>query len=256
MECLARCGNLQSAEKAEELFAELKEYYSRTKNDRFKPSVYTYTTLIKTWSRSYDVKAPIRAEELLEELLERTDGVKANSMVFTAVIQCWARSRDFSKAARALKLLQRMRKIAEETNNPSFAASLMPYNAAIDTCSRTRGNAAQQTAALKIAFAILKAIEQQPENSVVKANHVTFATLLKGVSFLLPPGNERNKIAQAVFEKAVAASQVDVTVLKTLQKACDSSVLQDLLSKGMPEPKKGHYDYERIPTQWSRNVRT
>lgn len=256
MECLARCGTLPAAEQAEELFTELKEYYRKTSNERFKPSVYTYTTMVKTWSRTFNIKAPERAEELLEELLHRTDGVKANSIVFTAVIQCWARSRDPNKAVRALKLLQRMKKIGEETGSPSIAPALMSYNSAIDTCARTRGSAEQQTAALKIAFAIFKAIEQQPEHSVVQVNHVTFATLLNCVGFLLPPGDERNKIAQAVFEKAIKASQVDVTVIRSLQKACDASVLQALLSKGIPESKNGQYDYERIPLKWNRNVRT
>lgn len=256
MECLARCGTLQSAEQAEELFTELKGYYAKTNNDRFKPSIYTYTTLVKTWSRTYHVTAPERAEQLLDELLQRTDGVKANSMVFATVIQCWARSRDYRKAARALKLLQRMRSLAETTSNPAVAPTLMAYNAAIDCCARTRGNAEQQTAALKIAFAILKAIEQQPESSAIKANHVTYSTLLKGVGFLLPPGDDRNKIAQAVFEKAIAACQVEVTVIKSLQRACDASVLQAMMSKGSMERMNGHFDYERIPTKWSRNVRT
>lgn len=248
MDAYARCGTMSGAQNAERLLTELKNVYKDTKNDRFRPNSYTYTTVISAWKRTMVPQGPARAQELLEELLAETD-LAPDSRAFTSTIQCWARSRDGKKAAKALQLLQRMKQVSVKW--PDAAPTLISYNTAIDACARTRGDADQQTAALKIAFAIFKAVNV---SEVMQPNHVTYATLLKAASFLMPPGDERNKVAEAVFSKAVAAGMVEGAVVKNLQKATDASVLQRLL-KDMQEAGSGHIDYRRIPPLWSKHVK-
>lgn len=121
---------------------------------------------------------------------------------------------------------------------------------AIDACARCQGTTKQQTEALKIAFAILKSIQLEQD---MEANHVTFATILKATAFLLPAGEERNKVASALFEKARAAGMVDVEMIKNMRKAVDNNVMQELLQN--LQDKKGHVNYNNIPPAWSRNVR-
>jgi hypothetical protein len=249
MDAYARCGTLSGAQNAERILTELKNVYKETKNDRFRPNSYTYTTVISAWKRTMVPQGPARAQELLEELLAETD-LAPDSRAFTSTIQCWARSRDGKKAAKALQLLQRMKQISAKW--PDAAPTLISYNTAIDACARTRGDAEQQTAALKIAFAIFKAVNM---SDIMQPNHVTYATLLKAASFLMPPGDERNKVAEAVFSKAVAAGMVEGAVIKNLQKATDASVLQRLLNV-MQEQGSGHIDYRRIPPLWSKHVRS
>jgi hypothetical protein len=248
MDAYARCGTMSGAQNAERLLTELKNVYRDTGNERFRPNSYTYTTVISAWKRTMVPQGPARAQELLEELLAEKD-LAPDSRAFTSTIQCWARSRDGKKAAKALQLLQRMKQISEKW--PDAAPTLISYNTAIDACARTRGDAEQQTAALKIAFAIFKAVNV---SEVMDPNHVTYATLLKAASFLMPPGDERNKVAEAVFSKAVAAGMVEGAVVKNLQKATDASVLQRLL-KDMQEAGSGHIDYRRIPPLWSKHVK-
>jgi len=174
--------------------------------------------------------------------------VRANAVACTAVLQAYARMRDPGQATRALKLLQRMRSMAERF--PGVAPNLISYNAALDVCARTPGNAIEQTAALKIAFAIFQTIQQQQPK--MTANHVTFGTLLNAVSCLMPPSEDRNKVAEAVFTKAKAAGQVDSTVLKNLKRACDAQVFQDLLQ----ELHNGKFVDVNLPlpVHWCRNV--
>ena len=274
MECFARHGTIQSTEQVEALLREMKEMNRNANNKRFvKPSVYTYTTVIKAWSRTYHPNAPARAEELLKECIDmyqngenqRNNGYynnhhnKLTSVVFTSVIQCWSRSQEPTKAVQVLQLLQQMRTMAKDT--PLVNPTLLTYNTAIDACTKTRGTPAQQTAALKIAFAIYKTMEIT--NHIVP-NHITYGTLLKAISSLVPLGDEtRNTLSKAVFEKATKASQVDRNVIQQLQKSCDTSVLQTLLlSSSDPNNSmiqtnnNGHIDYEKVPIQWSKNVRT
>ena len=121
---------------------------------------------------------------------------------------------------------------------------------AIDACARCQGTSQQQTEALKIAFAILKSIQMEPG---MEPNHVTYTTVLKATAFLLPAGEERNKVASALLDKARAAGMVDLNMIKNMRKAVDNHIMQELMIE--LQDKKGHVDYNNIPPSWSRNVR-
>jgi hypothetical protein len=245
MDALARVGTAEATEQAQRLFDEVTQLYQDTRNPRYMPSVYTYVTLMKAWSRSPSPEAVPRCQELLERMLQ-SKGVVPNNRAFTALLSAWGRSRDNSKATQALHLVQRMKRMAQEF--PEVAPSLVTYNTAIDCCSRTRGDTRQQASAFQIAFAMFKAAAMD-----CTPNHVTFGTLLKAAAFLLPPGPERTSIAKAVFQRAIADGQVEISVIKNLQKCLDAQVMQELLSPLMDF--NGNMDFSRIPNSWSKHVR-
>jgi hypothetical protein len=112
------------------------------------------------------------------------------------------------------------------------------------------GDTKQQTEALKIAFAILKSMQKEPD---MEPNQITYSTLLKATAFLLPAGDERNKVASVLFEKARAAGMIDVLMIQNMRKAVDSNVLRKVLAE--MTNTHGHIHYEQIPPAWSRNVR-
>jgi hypothetical protein len=87
----------------------------------------------------------------------------------------------------------------------------------------------------------------------IDPNHVTYGTVLKATSFLLPAGEERNKVASALFEKARAAGMIDIHMIKNMRKAVDSNVMRELFADMADH--KGHIDDNNIPPAWSRNVR-
>lgn len=125
----------------------------------------------------------------------------------------------------------------------------MFFTLAIDACARCQGDTKQQTEALKIAFAILKSIQMEPD---MEPNHVTYGTVLKATAFLLPAGEERNKVASALFEKARAAGMIDVNMIKNMRKAVDSNLMRELFVDMADQ--KGHINYNNIPPAWSSNV--
>ena len=104
--------------------------------------------------------------------------------------------------------------------------------------------------ALKIAFAILKTIEQEPG---MEPNANTYANLCRIAGFLLPHGKERNEIAAKVFEIAKNASQVSPDVIKFFRIAVDSKFRHQYL--GPLEDERGYVHYDRAPKAWSRNVK-
>jgi hypothetical protein len=97
---------------------------------------------------------------------------------------------------------------------------------------------------------MLKSIQMEPD---IEPNQVTFATILKATAFLLPAGEERNKVASALFEKAKAAGMVDMNMIKNMRKAVDNNVMQDLFHD--LKARTGHIDYSNVPPAWSRNIR-
>ena len=126
--------------------------------------------------------------------------------------------------------------------------NLFTYNAVIDACAKCYGNPEQQGKALKIAFAVNKAITA----AKLKSNHVTYATLLKAANTLLVPGNEKNDVIKAVFNKCKKEGYVDMTVLKTLKIASDQDLFHELLNDA--KDKNGHIEFDLIPSDWSRNI--
>lgn len=288
MECWSRCSSYESAIKADELFKDLKQVHESMENHssgflqesaRVQPSAYTYTTLIKAWSRAAATSnsiAPRRAEEILDELLAISVPkqqqshpsnpnflVIPNAVPFTAVLQCWAQSKHVpDKATKALELLKRMKSLAASMNNPSLLPTLATYNTAIDVCGRcgdvianiqSPSSSKNQLAALQIAIAILRAIEVEGQrkdanNSTTlsfQPNAATYGKLLRAVGSLLPSGAERNKVATAVFKKAIAAGQVDMSVVRNLQKAADVEVIREFFPESGITVQNGHASNER-----------
>jgi hypothetical protein len=249
MDVYARGGSYTGTQQAESLLEELKEQYKATNDLRLRPNFRTYTTLITAWSRTRSPLSPGKVDALLEEMA-KSPATRPNSRAYTSAVQCWAKSRDARKAKRALSILREMRDEHKKTGNADVLPSILTYNAAIDACARCQGTMEQQTEALKIAFAILKAIDADPST---RPNQVTYATVLKGVSFLLPAGGERNKIASAVFEKARKAGLVEFATLKNLRKSVDAEVIRVLLAGVVDQ--YGNFDYNDLPPAWSKNCK-
>jgi hypothetical protein len=248
MDAFARCGNYKMTQQAELLLRELKGLYKKSNDPKLRPNFRTYTSLINAWSRTRSHESPGRVEFLLKEMGD--DPVtRANTRTYTSVIQCWAKSRDGSKAKRALKILRDMKDNYKETGNEDIRPNVLTFNAAIDACARCQGTMEQQTEAIKIAFAILKATEVDDH---VTPNNVTYSTLLRAVSYLLPAGAERNKVASAVFEKAKNAGLVDSTTVKNLRQAVDSEVMLTMF-EGIAD-QNGSFDYNNVPAAWTKNV--
>jgi hypothetical protein len=238
MEALSRCGSIGMTKKTEELLAEIKE------SSHLEPIPFTYSTVVTAWSRTKNTESCERAEALLKEAL---DMGLASTRTFTAVIRAWSRSYSISKAVRCLELLKQMKQL-EADGNLDVAPSAMSYFNVIDTCARTRGSAEQQNAALRIAFAVFKAMQLDKS---VQVSHALFSKLLNAVYYLLPNGKERNQVAKALFEKAIVAGQVDDGVIWHLQKTADGSAVEELLA-----PTRDEYGrFKKIPVAWNKNVR-
>jgi hypothetical protein len=244
----ARVGTYQAAKMAGELLNEVKELYAQTKNYKYKLNFRTYTTVVSAWSRTRSDESPARVEALLTEMA-KDPATRPNARTYTAAIQCWARSRDPLKAKRVLKILMDMREEFKKTGNDDVRPTTMTYNNAIDACARCQGNVEQQTEAMKIAFAILKTIEM---DDLSKPDAVTYSTIMRAVTFLMPDGQERQKVAVAVFEKAKKNGLVEFATVRNLRRAVNAETMRTALEGKVD--RNGSFDYSELPLAWSRNA--
>ena len=248
MNALSRTYTVKGAEKADELFDELRRLHEVEGGSRYQPIIQTYVVLLHAWARCKSPFALDNVESILKDLLE-DESVQPNARAFAAVLTAWSRSGQPNKAERAVKLLQQMKELAK--TNPQVAPNLFAYNRALQCCERTRGTNEEQMKALKLAFAIHKSMRLDKNSA--PPNWETYGTLLRAAGFLLPAGPERSSVASAVFEQAKQARQVNRQVLVALKSAADLEVLVKLLAP-LVDPDTGYFDFDKIPPSWSQNV--
>jgi len=247
MDVHSRCATYRTTRVAGDLLNELKGLYEKTGNFRHKPNFRTYTTLVTAWSRTKSDESPQRVESIMKEM--RLSGEKPNARTYTAAIQCWARAREPLKAKRVLKLLMEMREEYKKTGSVHVRPTTLTYNNAIDACARCQGSPDQKTESIKIAFAILKTIEMDPEND---ANSNTYSTLIRALNFLMPSGDERNTVGKAVFEKAKKAGLVDLITLKNLKMVLNAGSMHDALEGNLD--RNGDFSLSLLPSAWKKNA--
>ena len=257
IDAYARVGLSKSAAKADELLSEMK------KANYAPPNYQTYTAVCTAWAKTPgDNRSLGRVEELVKEMedvneqmeadakgksIPRAKSVKPNTRTYTTLISAWAKSKEPTKAKQALKILQKMRALAEDDKDAK--PTIYTYNTVIDACARCQGLGDQQVEALKIAFAVNKAIKA---DSDVKANPTTFANLIKCTKYLIPQGDERNNVATAVFESARKAGLANDRVIREMFSAADRGAFEKVA--GELVDMYGHVSYADIPPAWKKNT--
>lgn len=257
IDAYARVGLSKSASKADALLSDMK------KMNYAPPNFRTYTAVATAWAKTpSDDRSLDRVKELVKEMEEvnadmeantkgdipRAKSVKPNTRTYTTLISAWAKSQEPTKAQEALKILKKMRTMAEG-GDMDVKPSVYTYNAVIDACSRCQGPGDHQVEALKIAFAVNKAIKA---DSGVAANPTTFANLMKCAKYLIPRGEQRNSVATAVFEGAKKAGLANGAVLKEFVMCADRDVFDEVA--GELVDMYGHVSFDSIPKAWRKNV--
>lgn len=71
--------------------------------------------------------------------------------------------------------------------------------------------------------------------------------------------DDRNVILRKLWGLAKGAGLVNVSVLRSMRQACDSDFFLDLVREDdgdvMVDPRTAYVDYNKLPPEWSKNVR-
>lgn len=261
MDVLARLGTIDAAHRAESLWQKLDTL-------GIDKSTYAYSAVITAWSRVTPVipEASQRVADLLDEFWS-SGAARSNNRPFVAALRGYSRSKfplaeQPNKAIVALEWVKRLREAWKEKRGPRPTHGL--YHAAMDCCknvvdstelyaalAKDGSTTEAETSALKIAFALLKAMEADK----VTPNNDTYFKLLKCTQELLPTGDESTKIAESVFLKAKDAGVADQKVIRCLRETVKTSYWDDFVLAENIDDGRRRIDWSKIPRDWSRNVR-
>ena len=249
-----------------EILDRMESLYNKTLDITIQPNIRTYTAVLNSLARSYTSNCIPTAVEIFRRIEERED-LKANMWTYTALINTWAHSHDKTKAQQGLRLLKKLSDEHKVSQEDALRPTLYTYNAVINCCAQSYRHqtdvtndadyADVQAYALKIAFAVFKALRQ---NERENPNHVTFNLLLKASKNLIPEGKERDEVVIAIFDSCIKAGQVEASVIKHLKLAGGWSAVSTLLEvKGKSAKSQktfyGGADEIKLPDEWTKNIK-
>jgi hypothetical protein len=257
MHAWAKSGVPDAGERAERLLRSMKTV---------KPNGRTYNTVMHAWSRSYESKQSAeRAHSLLSEMetLAETDpSMTPECISYSTVINAYALSKSEPlKAHKAFGLLQRMHKLAKD--NPKVRPNGVTYNSVLNACATSCPVAVKDTLQRKnlkeklptIPEMVRTMYKQLLEDNRLQPDHFTFGTVLKAVANLFWGEPDQDEFGKSVFEEACKRGQVSFGVLSQLRQAVPSQIFRDLLPADAISPKHSHVSLNKIPKDWTLNVR-
>jgi len=131
-------------DRAEHVFRHMCHSYLQGKNKYCLPSTESCTTLIAAWAKSEAPDAPLRAEALVQSMLDlyqRTgkESVRPNVYTFTAVLDCWAKSNHKQAAQKAQALLDQMVQLSagQGDDGGNMQPNLISFNSVMDAWARS-----------------------------------------------------------------------------------------------------------------------
>lgn len=130
-------------DRAEHVFRHMCYSYLHGKNSYCLPSTESCTTLIAAWAKSEAPDAPLRAEALVQNMLDlyqRTgkESVRPNVYTFTAVLDCWAKSHHKQAAHKAQALLDLMIQLsAEHGEDSKMQPNLISFHSVMNAWARS-----------------------------------------------------------------------------------------------------------------------
>ena len=291
LDCLAKAGGRQGAERAEELLRQLESRYEeaaaagREPGGVPRPNARSFNTVMNAWAKSGTEEAASKAVNILD-LMERLStligddasgdgtgavswsggrgarnpGVRPDVVSFSTAINAWARSPHRDKAEQVLGLLRRMARPhkAADGGEEEAAAALRPnvviYNSVLNACAYSVGDtAAEQNRAVEVAHDILKRMEREAEEDP------SGGVIPDQVTY----GTFLKVCANQMTDTEARAKVVSVIFRKAARSGqVGTMVLQQLQALTGPEGFRqlvgaevwDIVDVSDLPKEWSRNV--
>jgi hypothetical protein len=219
--------------KAEQIFQAMEILSTKQHIDSLKPDMYTFTSMLKIYSKSKAHEEKKKAEAFIKKL-QQSD-VELDAHVLTGMLNVWANSIQPHKAVKARQLLDTMlsNNIAKVTN----------FNTVLTACTYTKGRSNIEKRALKIG---LQTYNDLLESQTVNANDVSFAHAMNMVKRLLHDKEEQQQHLKRFFDDCCNHGVLSKNVLKQLQ---------DAISEEEERFSLLEYDFKSPPKrEWTSNL--
>ena len=207
-------------------------------NGRFQPDTISYNGVLHGFSKCRDKDSADNAKALLN-LMEKlhqcgNNRVCPNARSFTSVINAYAKSSQPDQAMKARELLQRMNSLSMDGGG-RIITDIFAYTAVLNACAYTRGDNDAKAAALDIAISTMKEIQ---ESTIVSANHISYAMILRACSRLCADKYNRNKLLEKYFDDC-----------------CRDGCVNEFVLRELPNNLRVKRNLRNLPPSWTRTFR-
>ena len=217
------------------------------------PDAASYCTVLTALSRSHPDPqvAATKATVFLQHALDRatasanqddkqTPTVEMDTILFNTAMGLWSKTNAPKAFLKASSILQLQRQLYLEHDQTSCRPDVFGFTSVLACCASVPASK-YFLDAWEIAVATYDQLRTED-----KANHVSYATMLKACGRLLSNNpKQRHYWARQVFQHAVDAGCVNSFVLKRLELAVPPKMYRSLLQGHSPD---------NLPESWTANI--
>lgn len=218
------------------------------------PDRVSYSLVLRTLARhKTDDRAAPKADKILrfvEKKYKNGDlSWRPDTLLFNTVMGCWSHSQVKGSYRKARGILDRQINLFSSSEGKAGCDDCRPdvygFTTVLSSCSMEKGDEAEKAKAFNVArLTYMQLLSHKDQYGL--PNHVTYGTMLKCISKLLPRNSaERKKWTRKVFNQAVGSGCVGNFVMSGLQEATSPKQYKDLM--------RGHTK-KSLPRGWTRNV--
>jgi hypothetical protein len=236
-----------SAQRAEDILNRMTvlSKVSEEHNRDLSPSIASYSAVIAAWAKSGDDDCGRKAERILKQAEHRFRAhndlqLMPDTIMYNLVIDAHAKTSSSKGHLRARSVLDRQISLYK-SGNKKCKPDVYTFTSVLSSCASLGGSKRTKLQAFEIAHSTF---EEMSRSNVVP-NHVTYGTMLKACSRLLPLGKDRRKYTREYFRSACQDGCVGDMVMRRLQLAASPVQYKGLL--------KGYMTGD-FPTEWTCNV--
>lgn len=219
------------------------------------PDRVSYSLVLKTLARhKTDGRAAPKADQILrfvEKKYRNGDlSWRPDTLLFNTVMGCWSHSHSKGSYRKTRGILDRQTSLFLSLDGKAGSDDCRPdiygFTTVLSSCAMEPGDDTERAKAFNVARSTyIQFLSNKDQYG--SPNHVTYGTMLKCVSKLLPRNSpERKKWAKKVFNQAIANGCVGDMVLSRLRESTSSAKEYKALMRG--HAKKD------LPASWTRKV--
>jgi len=245
-----------AAAQAEKIFKWMESQY-RSGDELVRPDVVSLCAVLNAWANQGTTTGAKRALQIWEHMKSislEDRGFELTITMPNIVIKAIARSKDPNAVEKAEQILENIEedfRSGKSILRPDVTTASSVINAAAYYTGDSPGRARALDTALRTFRRISKWKGEQP-------NNITYGTLFKAISNLMPHGEEREALVRSLFDQCCEEGNVDGFVMAQIRHA-SPQFFRDLVAEpcGLSGPGADvsvSSVLRNIPSEWSGNV--
>jgi len=239
--------NWTAARRVQDILNHMISLSKHENNIDLKPNIMTYSAVIAAWAKSRDDDCGRRAETILKHVehqfeVTHDEDLCPDTIMFNLVVDSHAKASANNSHQKARDVLDRQISLYRSGIN-KCKPDVYSFTSVLSSCACLHGSLSRK---VKLhAFEIAASTFSEMSRFNLAPNRVTYGTMLKACSRLLPMGEDRTRYTEEFFRQACEDGCVGDMVLNRLEDAASPAEYKELM-KGVTR--------STLPSKWTCKV--